>query len=171
MNIILIGFMGAGKTTIAKILAKKLSFKNVDMDKIIIEKSGRTSDTEIFEKDGELTFREYEILVANELQDEHNLIISTGGGIVMNKVNIDYLKKNGVVVYLKNTFETSKKRIRKHNPPPLFQDLKKAKELYDLRLPLYTFYADVIVETDDKPLHEVADEIISKNLYDNRRPG
>ena len=162
MNIILIGFMGAGKSTIAKKLAEKLSFKNIDMDKIIVEKSGRKSAAEIFEKDGELAFREYEILVANELKDEQNFVISTGGGIVMNKVNIDYLKKNGVIVFLQNTFETSKKRINKHNPPPLFKDLNQAQQLYDLRLPLYTFYADVVIETDDITLQEVTDKIISK---------
>lgn len=162
MNIILIGFMGAGKTTLAKILSEKLDFQSVDMDKIIIGKSGRKSDTEIFEKDGELAFREYEILVANELKDSHNQIIATGGGIIMNKVNIDYLKKNGVVVFLKNTFETAQKRVRKTNPPPLFRDKTKAKELYDLRLPLYTYYADIIIETDDKPLDQVADEVVAK---------
>lgn len=154
--------MGAGKTTLAKILSKELEFKQVDMDKLIVEKSGRTSDREIFEKDGELAFREFEILVANELKDEQNLIISTGGGIVMNKVNIDYLKKNGIVVFLKNSFETSKHRVKKNNPPPLFKDQKTAQELYDLRLPLYTYYADITIETDNKPLHEVANEIISK---------
>jgi shikimate kinase len=162
MNIILIGFMGAGKTSLAKILAQKLDFKNVDMDKIIIERSGRKSDVEIFEKDGELAFREFEILVANEVKDEQNYVISTGGGIVMNKINIDYLKKNGVVVFLKNTFETSEKRISKHNPPPLFRDLKKAKELYDLRFPLYNYYADIIIETDNKPLDIISEEIIKK---------
>ncbi len=120
MNIVLTGFMGAGKTTIAKLLAKELSFKNVDMDRIIVEKSWRQSVNEIFEKDSELAFREYEILVANELKDEQNLIIATGGGIVMNKITVDYLKKNSVVVFLKNTFETSQKRISKNNPPPFF---------------------------------------------------
>ena len=162
MNIILIGFMGAGKTSLARILAKKLDFNYVDMDKIIIEKSGRKSDTEIFAKDGELAFREFEILVANELKDEQNHVISTGGGIVMNKINLDYLKKNGVVVFLKSSFETAQKRISKHNPPPLFRDLKKAKELYDLRLPLYTYYADSIVETDDKSLDVIAEDTIKK---------
>src|SRR4051812_18623849 len=160
MNIILIGFMGAGKTSLAKILAKKLDFKAIDMDLLIVEKSGRKSDSEIFEKDGELAFREYEILVANEIKDEQNHVISTGGGIVMNKINIDYLKKNGVVVFLKSSFETAHKRINKHNPPPLFKDPAKAKALYDLRLPLYTYYADSIVDTEDKTLEVIADEVI-----------
>jgi shikimate kinase len=160
MNIILIGFMGAGKTSLAKILAKKLDFKAIDMDLLIVEKSGRKSVGEIFEKDGELAFREYEILVANEIKDEQNCVITTGGGIVMNKINIDYLKKNGKIIFLKNTFETSQKRIANPHQRPLFKDPKRAKELYDLRLPLYTYYADTIVETDSKHLDEVAEEVI-----------
>jgi shikimate kinase len=160
MNIILIGFMGAGKTSLAKILAKKLDFNVIDMDMLINEKSGRKSNSEIFEKDGELAFREYEILVANDLKDEQNCVITTGGGIVMNMVNIDYLKKNGKVVFLKNTFETSQKRISNHASRPLFKDPKQAKVLYDLRLPLYTYYADVIIETDGKDLDEAANDVI-----------
>lgn len=162
MNIILIGFMGAGKTTIAKKIAADLDFKYVDMDTLIIEKSGRKSDREIFEKDGEISFREYEILIANELKDEQNHVISTGGGIVMNQVNMGYLKKNGIVVYLKSSFETSKSRVHPDEPPPLFQDKEKAKQLYDLRLPLYTYYADITVETDAKTPDEVAKEVIKK---------
>ncbi len=162
MNIILIGFMGAGKTTIAKKLAAELDFKYIDMDTVIVEKSGRKSDREIFEKDGEIAFREFEILVANELKDEQNHVISTGGGIVMNQVSIAYLKKNGVVVFLQTGFETAKSRVHQDEPPPLFKDKEKAKELYDLRQPLYHFYADVIVETDDKNPNEVAQEVIQK---------
>lgn len=160
MNIILIGFMGAGKTTVAKLLAKELTFNTIDMDKLVVEKSGRKSGEEIFEKDGELSFREYEILVANEIKDEQNCVIATGGGIVMNKVNIDYLKKNGILVFLKSSFETAKHRVGNKEKRPLFKNEKQAEELYNLRLPLYTYYADVIVETDEKPVEKVVEEII-----------
>jgi len=159
MKIILIGFMGAGKTTIARMLAQKLSFENIDMDTLIIQKSGRTSDKEIFEKDGEIAFREMEIAVAKELQNKNNAIISTGGGVVMNKIIVDYLKQDGIVIYLKNTFETAKKRIGK-NPPPLFQDETMAKKLYEVRLPLYHYYANVVIETDDKNPQDIVEEII-----------
>jgi shikimate kinase len=163
MKIILIGFMGSGKTTIAKILAKKLGLERIDMDELIIKNSGRTSDREIFEKDGELAFRELEIAVAKELEEKDNAVISTGGGVVMNTINLLYLKKNGKVIFLKNDFETSKKRVDKNNPPPLFQNETKAQELYQLRLPLYTYNADIIITTDDKTKEEVTEEII-KNL-------
>lgn len=160
MNIILIGFMGAGKTTIAKKLATELDFKYVDMDKLIVEKSGRKSDQEIFEKDGEIAFREYEILTANELKDEQNHVIASGGGVVMNQLNMSYLKKNGVVVFLKCGFETAKNRVHTDEPRPLFQNQEKAKQLYDLRLPLYTFYADIIVDTEGKTPDKVTTEVI-----------
>src|SRR5579885_2276130 len=102
-NIVLIGFMGSGKSTIAKLLAEKLQYKAIEMDTLIIEKSGRISDTEIFDTDGEVRFRELEVHVAKELQDVTTSVISTGGGAVMNKLVIDYLKKNGIVVFLKNS--------------------------------------------------------------------
>lgn len=161
-NIILIGFMGAGKTSLAKILTEKLQYDYIDMDTQIIEKSGRSSDTEIFDKDGENIFRELEIAVAKELQNNNNTVISTGGGVVMNKIILDYLKKNGVVVFLKNSFETAQKRVEKNRIPPLFRDIEQAKKLYAFRLPLYAKYADIIVETDSKSLPETAEEIITK---------
>jgi shikimate kinase len=151
--------MGAGKTTIAKLLAKRLNLEHADMDKLVIEKSGRKSDTEIFETDGELAFRELEIAIAKELAKKQNVIISTGGGIVMNKIILDYLNDKGTVIFLKNTFETSQKRVD-NGMRPLFQDKKKAKQLYNLRLPLYEYYANIIVETDKKLPKQIVDEII-----------
>ena len=104
MNIILTGFMGAGKTTIANLLAKKLKRKIVEIDELIIKKSKRKNIQEIFEKDGEIVFRELETKVARELQNTDNAIISTGGGVVMSNLNMLYLKKNGIVFYFKTPF-------------------------------------------------------------------
>lgn len=150
--------MGAGKTTIAKMLARKLSHEIIDMDKMIVKKSERQSIEEIFEKDGEITFREMEIALAKELQNKTSVIISAGGGVIMNKIIMDYLKHNGKVIFLKNSFETSKKRIN-DNKRPLFKELEKAQALYQLRLPLYEYYADIIIETDEKNLNEIIFEI------------
>lgn len=151
--------MGSGKTTIAKLLAKKLNMERIDMDEMIIKKSNRKSDKEIFEKDGEIAFREIEITVAKELRDKDNVIIATGGGVVMNKIILDYLRENSTVIFLKNAFETAHKRISK-NPPPLFRDTEKAKALYALRLPLYEYYANMIIETDNRTPEEVVEEVI-----------
>lgn len=161
MKIVLIGFMGAGKTTTGKLLAKKLELEYIDMDSMIIKKSNRSSDREIFDIDGEEIFRKLETDVSEYLKEVKNVVISTGGGVVMNEANIDCLGNNGTVIFLKNSFETSKKRISKKNPPPLFRNENKARELYDLRQQLYKKYSDITVETDNKFPKSVADEIIN----------
>ena len=161
MKIVLIGFMGAGKTTVARILAKKLRLEFVDMDALLIKKSGRQSINEIFEKDGEVVFRELEISVAKQLQHKKNFVLATGGGVVMNKIILDYLGHDGVVVFLKTSYEESDRRADK-STRPLFKDAAKARELYNFRLPLYERYANVIVATDQKTAETVADEIIER---------
>jgi len=103
MKIILIGFMGSGKTTVASILAKKLNLEVIEMDDLIIKKSGK-SINQIFNQDGEERFREMEIEVSKSLMSKDECIISSGGGIVMNKINIDFLRKNGKIVFLKKSF-------------------------------------------------------------------
>lgn len=168
MKLVLIGFMGSGKTSISKILAKELDLLLIDMDRAIIDKSGRESDREIFDLDGEKRFRELESEVAKTIEDASNSIISTGGGIIMNEENMNYLKKNALIIYLNCSFATAKNRISPNNPKPLFRDLDKARELYLLRQPLYSKYANIIVETDFRKPIEIAKEIINKiNSYEN----
>lgn len=162
MKIILIGFMGAGKTTVSKELASILDLNRIEMDDLITIKSGRNSNWEIFEKDGEIAFREFEIAVAKDLKNVTNAIISTGGGIILNQINFLYLKHEAVVIFLKNSFETSIKRLDNNHRPPLFRDEKKAKVLYDIRLPLYEYYADIIIKTDNKSIDTVINEIVEK---------
>jgi len=161
MKIILIGFMGSGKTTIANNLGKKLNLPVVDTDDLIEEKS-KMKTPDIFDKYGETRYREFEIEVARDIRDIENHIIATGGGVILNKIIIDYLKSNGgIVVFLETTFEEIHKRIRAHNRPrPLFQHVDEARKLYDFRLPLYRSYADEIVITDGKSVETVTDLII-----------
>ena len=159
MKIILIGFMGAGKTTVAKLLAEKLRLEYVDMDDLVLEKSAESSIKEIFDKAGELAFRELEIAVAKELQHRQNVVLATGGGVVMNKIILDYLGQGGVIVFLKTSYEESESRADK-STRPLFRDPVKAKDLYNFRLPLYERYAGMIIETDKKTAKTVADELI-----------
>jgi len=161
-KIILIGFMGSGKTTLANFLTEALSVPMYCLDDLIVKKAKRNIP-EIFNCDGEITFREYEIAVAKDLRNIEKGIIDCGGGVVMNKIILDYLRnKNGIIIYLKTSFETIKKRLGKDDKRPLFKDLKKAKRLYQLRQILYENYADLIVITDDKSVKEVAYEIISQ---------
>src|ERR1700689_4576876 len=128
MRIVLIGFIGSGKSTIAPLLAKKLEKNFVDMDQLIEQKTGMGID-KIFATGGEIAFREAEIAVAKELHNKDNCVISTGGGVIMNEIIIEYLREKSVIIFLKSNFLTSKRRIKK-NPRILFRDYKKAKELY-----------------------------------------
>ncbi|MEK7172465.1 MAG: shikimate kinase [Patescibacteria group bacterium] len=147
MKIILIGFMGAGKSFFAKRLAERLGLESIEMDKLVLEKSGRANIKEIFEKDGEIKFRELEIEIAKELQEKNDVVIDTGGGVVLNKIILDYLKKDGVVVFLNSSLEIIEKRFQDDKTRPLWQDKEKFRQLHKWRLPLYQQYADVEVDT------------------------
>jgi len=162
-NIVLIGFMGSGKTVVSKVLSKKLKMKIKDTDELI-EKTTKLKIKEIFAKYGEEYFREIEKKVVSNVSKRKNIIISTGGGIVKNELNIKNLKKNGIIVYLKNSFLTSVKRLKNKKDRPLFdhQNLKNTKKLFNLRQKLYENAADIIIKTDNKSIKEVAKEIIEK---------
>ena len=163
MNIILIGFMGAGKSTVGKLFAKQKSMNYIEMDDLVLRKSKRSSISEIFAIDGELRFRELEMTIAKEVSGGNDTVISTGGGIVMNKINVDYLKKSGSVVYLKARFSTLERRLHGDTTRPLFQKKTEALSLYNLRSSLYESYADHIIETDKR---EVSDIVMSlKNIF------
>jgi shikimate kinase len=162
MKIILIGFMGTGKTSVAPILASKLGLESIEMDDLIIRKASGKSVGEIFEAGGETYFRELEAAVGADLRNYNNAIISTGGGVVMDQTTMDSLASNGIVIGLSGSFDTIRQRIGRNMPRPLFQNLDQAKALYELREPLYSKYAAIRVSTDNKSPEEVADEIINK---------
>lgn len=160
MKIALIGFMGSGKTEVGNLLAKKLGRNYIEMDFLVLQKSGESSINEIFKKEGETHFRALEMAVSEDLEHEKNAVIATGGGVVLNKGIIDNLKQdNGVVIYLHTSFEDVCKRLKGDMTRPLFADKEKAKELYTIRKPLYELYADMTIETAHKSIERVADEI------------
>lgn len=162
MNIVLIGFMCSGKTTLAPILAKKLVKQFVEMDELVRKKAGKTAE-EIFAQDGEKAYRNLEIEVAKDLQNEKNVVISTGGGVVMNEIIIDYFKKaDSVIVFLDASFDTLQKRLNPKIPRPLFKNIEDAKKLYDMRLPLYKKYADIHIVTDNKSPSDIVEEILKQ---------
>ena len=99
-NIALIGFMGAGKSAVARVLAERLSREFVEMDSLIEEIAGK-SIPEIFEQDGEITFREMEIEVTRKVALRSKQVIACGGGMVLNKINVDRLRETSRMVYLK----------------------------------------------------------------------
>lgn len=161
MKIILIGFMGSGKTTVAKALAEKLNLEVIEMDDLIVERSGRKTINEIFEKDGEICFRELEIEICKELKNKDNIIVSTGGGVVMNKINIDFLKENGRVIFLKTPLKTIKKRLKNSKDRPLFQNKKNVKKIFNFRQKLYEEYGDLIIDTNSKTIDEIVINLIN----------
>jgi shikimate kinase len=160
-NIILIGFMGSGKSTIGKILSKISGLEFVDMDDVILKESEKSSIKQIFQDMGESYFRQLETKIAKELSKKNNLVIATGGGVIMNKVNIEFLKESGTIVYLESSFETIQRRIKPNGERPLFNDLEAAEKLYDLRQPLYLAYSDINVIADGNP-KKVAERILEQ---------
>ena len=126
-NIVLIGFMGTGKTTTGKLLSEKLSFPFFDTDKIIEQNTGM-SIPQLFEKVGEKEFRNYETEVVKLLSDTEGCVISCGGGIVLNKTNMDLLSRNGIIVYLKASIDTIVKRIVDDKNRPIIAAMENPKD-------------------------------------------
>ena len=164
-NIAMIGFMGAGKSTIAKLLADKLGKQAIELDKLIELKAGK-SIAAIFNDDGEATFRQLETELTAEIAANENRVISCGGGIVLNKINIDRLKQKGVVVYLAASPEVLHKRIvnKKLDRPMLKgnNSLQAVLEMMQTRQPLYEKAADIVIVTTDIDTKATVDLIIKR---------
>jgi len=168
MNIVLIGFMGSGKTTISSQLAKKLQLNYLEMDDLVLKKSKRKDINQIFAIDGELKFRELEITVSKQLIKSKNTVISTGGGVVMNKIIIDYLKKSGLIIFLETSFAEIEKRLNSDRSRPLFKNKNQSKELFKLRQPLYKVYSNLTIKTDGQTVNKIIKNIITeKTNYEN----
>lgn len=160
-NIVLIGFMGSGKTEVGKRLADRLGYTFVDTDGIIEKKTGK-SIADIFSEYGEDYFRKLESGVAGELSSTRGHVISTGGGIVINRENILNLKKGGLIVWLKASPETIYKRVKSESHRPLLDvedPLDEIKRLLGLRESLYA-EADISVDTDGLDAGKIVDIII-----------
>ena len=161
-NIALIGFMGCGKTTVGKILSKKMNFYFADSDQIIEEREGMTIP-DIFKKFGEGYFRKLEEQTIRSLIEKEKIIISTGGGAVLNPSLFEYMKNNAAVVYLDASIDTLWNRLKNcTNRPMLYSDnpRKRMEELYKNRLPVYQ-KAHYIIKTDGKSPENVAEGIMS----------
>jgi shikimate kinase len=166
-NIILIGFMGAGKSTVGKILSSQLNRELIEMDDHIIQLSGLKSVNEIFEKKGEKYFRLLEKKVTLNCSKMNNVIISCGGGIVTNPENMRLLKRENTVFLLKASFKTIKERLKKEDIRPLFMNKETAALLFRLRAPLYKQYADEEIKTDNLSPDEVSLLILPKINSEN----
>ncbi|WP_313339100.1 shikimate kinase [Sedimentibacter sp.] len=158
-NIVLIGMPGSGKTVIGKETAKKLNMIFVDMDEMIQAKESK-SIAEIF-KDGEEYFRSLETDCAKELGNKNSLIISTGGGIVKRKENIDYLKRNSIVVFINRHPDNIVKDVDIQKRPLLSNGIDNIYKLYNERIDLYKKYCDIEV-INDKEINDSVEDIIQK---------
>jgi len=168
-NIVLVGFMGSGKTTVGKLLAEQTGMPLVDMDTQIEERSGKTIN-EIFAQDGEPHFRALEREMVQELASKDGQIISTGGGIVLNPNNIANFEKTGLVVCLLVDADTVLDRVRHDSTRPLLAGDKETKivELLQSRKHLYESITHKI-NTNGRPSPEpTAQEII--DLYESNNP-
>ncbi|TFG23165.1 MAG: shikimate kinase [Promethearchaeota archaeon] len=167
-SIALIGFMATGKTIVGQMLADHLgaNYKFIETDQIIIKDAGK-SIPEIFAEDGEIKFREYEIAACKKASKLNNVVISCGGGVVLNKINIDYLKQNCHIVLLNASAEEIYKRAMKDGQetrPVIDKEDPKAeiKKVLDFRKPFYEAAAEIIIETTGKKIEDIVIEIISK---------
>ncbi len=154
-NIFIVGLMGAGKTTIGKLLAKHRGLEFIDSDHEIIARCGVSIPT-IFEIEGEEGFRKRESAVIDELSQRRGIVLATGGGAVLRQENRDHLKARGTVVYLRCLPQELYLRTRGDKNRPLLQTddpLQKLQELYRLRHPLYMQVADMVLESARQSVH------------------
>ena len=164
-NIVLIGFMGVGKGSVAREMVKQLGFISLDTDDLIESMENR-SIKKIFASDGEKYFRDIEFKVAKWLEKSvRNSIISTGGGFY----KVRNLNKIGTVVLLESPFEKIYERIISHpnaqsklKKRPLMQDLERAKALYDEREAQYKKVANIVIDVTDRSIEEIVKEIQKK---------
>ena len=142
-NLVLIGMSGGGKTVLGKKAAEKLGKTFVDTDEEIVKRIGMPI-ADFFTKEGEPAFRKIETEVLHDFSSQNNLVISTGGGIVKNPVNVEYLKRNGRIIWLKRDAHL----LQSGNGRPLAPDQAATLKLYEERLPLYTAAAEAIAENN-----------------------
>ncbi len=162
-NIILTGFMGTGKTAVGKELSRLLDIKLIDVD-TEIEKAVKMDINTTFKQLGEQRFREIETDMIKSVSGNKNVIISTGGGAVLKKENMDILGEDGIIICLTATPETILQRTSTNSDRPLLQvedPFEKIKELLDFRKPYYE-KADILIDTDGKNPLQIAGEIIEK---------
>lgn len=146
-NIVLCGFMGSGKTVVGKELAKILGVKFVDTDELIEEEQG-VAIKAIFATHGEDYFRDLEYEMCKKVAEMNGVVVSTGGGAMTFKRNVNAIKEGSKVVFLDASFDVICDRIGDSTTRPLFQDKEKAKKLYDERKDKYLSAADYVINGD-----------------------
>ena len=163
-RVVLVGPMGAGKSTIGRMLAKELGYRFLDSDRIIEDRCGANIPW-IFDVEGEDGFRQRETAMLSELSHEPRTVLATGGGAVMRAENHAHLKHDALIVYLRTSIEQQVERTRKDRNRPLLQnDNPEAvlRRLFELRDPLYTELADIVMFTDRKSPRLVVRQLVNR---------
>lgn len=164
-NLILVGYRGTGKSTIARLLAEDLGWQAVDADAYLEEKAGRTIKS-IFEQEGELSFRNLESAVLRDLACGEKKVIATGGGVILREENRRRLRQAGMVIWLQASPWVIEQRI--HGDPTTLDrrpnltvgGLAEIQELLQIREPLYSSSCDFKIATDDLCPRQIADKIL-----------
>ena len=163
-NILLIGFMGCGKSTVSSFLCKMLAMDSVEMDAVIVEREGM-SINDIFAKYGEEYFRNLETNLLIELSQKNQLVVSCGGGAALREINVQHMKNNGRVVLLTAAPETILERVKDNDDRPLLRGNKNVEFIGDLmekRRAKYEAAVDIVISTDHKSVLEICQEMIGK---------
>ena len=162
MKLVLIGFMGSGKTTVAELLSKSLRIPLIEMDDRILKQSGKATIADIFNDEGEEAFRALETSVACSLKGDSACVISTGGGSVTRAETMSALSESATVFFLDTSFTSVTSRITDVSSRPLFRSKRDAFSLFEKRRPLYLQYAHHVIATDTLTPEQVANEIVEK---------
>jgi shikimate kinase len=168
-NLALIGFMGAGKSAVGKVLAEKLGKQFIELDELLEKRAGK-SISRIFAEEGEIAFREKEIETIKEIAARKDQVISCGGGAVLNKINMDRLKPDSLIIWLMASPEVIWQRTRSQREErPLLKGkncLGDIQQMLRLRKPYYEGAADIIVNTSRLSIERVT-ELVLKELAKN----
>ena len=170
-NIVLVGFMGTGKTSIGRRISSQLRMRYVDTDEIV-ERDNRRRISDIFAEDGEAVFRELESEAVRKVSKLHNHVISTGGGVVLKEANMTELKRNGVIFCLTATAEEIYKRVGHQIHRPLLQDpdpLAKIQSMLADRRPYYA-KSDHMISTTGRSFGEIITHIKRTFRKSTRNP-
>jgi shikimate kinase len=165
MNLVFTGFMGTGKSKIGKVVSEKLKMSFFDTDDLIEKKSG-FSISDIFRKSGEVDFRQMESETVKEVSEKDSVVISCGGGTVLNPVNIANLRKKGIIINLYASADVIYDRLKGENNRPLLRcekPLIEIKKLLDFRKSVYAD-CDFSFDTDGLTAVEVSDKILNNDV-------
>lgn len=161
-NLVIIGFMATGKTSVAHALASKLGKEYVSTDDLIVKKANK-SISKIFEDDGEIKFREFELELVKTVSEMDDIVVDCGGGVVLNWINVVRLKEKGVIILLTAPVEKILERSSWSTKRPLLNvqnTREKIVELLKFREPFYERAADVIIDTTNLSIDNIVTRIL-----------